>query len=100
MFGDGYAMFKTSQKGVGGGFQLGKKVKPDSTTFYVNVDTIPASLQKAKSPGGRILKKRKSIGCRMGYWGTIGDPDGDVIGLWTKNSPTNVRQQPYEGPSP
>ncbi len=39
MFGDGYAMFKTSQKGVGGG---------------------------------------------MGYWGTIGDPHGNVIGLWSK----------------
>ena len=67
MFGDGYAMFKTSQKGVGGGFQLGKKVKPGSTTFYVNVDTIPATQQKAKSLGGRILKKRKSIGGGMGY---------------------------------
>src|SRR6266702_408699 len=72
--GDGYAMFKTTQKGVGGGFMLGKKVKPGSTTFYVNVDTIPATQQKAKSLGGRILKKRKSIG----------DPHGNVIGLWSK----------------
>src|SRR3989454_5660601 len=62
MFDESYAMFKTSQKGVGGGFQLGKKVKPGSTTFYVNVDTIPATQQKAKSLGGRILKRRKSIG--------------------------------------
>src|SRR6266700_5002977 len=83
MFGDGYAMFKTSQKGVGGGFMIGKKVKPGSTTFYVNVDTIPATQQKAKSLGGRILKKQKSIGGGMGYWGTIADPHGNVIGLWT-----------------
>src|SRR5713226_6275734 len=54
MFGDSYAMFKTSQKGVGGGFQLGKKVKPGSTTLYVTVDTIPAMQQKAKGLGGRI----------------------------------------------
>jgi len=33
MFGDGYATFKTSKKGVGGGFMLGKKVKPGSTTL-------------------------------------------------------------------
>jgi predicted enzyme related to lactoylglutathione lyase len=84
MIGDGYAMFKTTQKGVGGGFMLGKKIKPGSTTLYVNVDTIPATQQKAKSLGGRILKKRKSIGGGMGYWGTIGDPHGNVIGLWSK----------------
>ncbi|OLE71445.1 hypothetical protein AUF78_02300 [archaeon 13_1_20CM_2_51_12] len=56
----------------------------DLTTFYVNVDTIPATQQKAKSLGGRILKKRKAIGGGMGYWGTIGDPHGNVIGLWSK----------------
>src|SRR3989441_13177584 len=72
MAGEGYAMFKTTQKGVGGGFMLGKKVKPGSTTFYVNLDTIPATQQKAKSLGGRIPEKRKSIGCGKGQWGTIG----------------------------
>src|SRR5438132_12839522 len=84
MAGEGYTMFKTSKKGVGGGFMLGKKVKPGSTTLYVNVDTIPAMQQKAKSLGGRILKKRKAIGGGMGYCGTIGDPHGNVIGLWSK----------------
>src|SRR5437899_12555413 len=67
MFGDGYAMFKTTQKRVGGGFMLAKKVKHGSTTFYVVVDTIPATQQKAKSLGGRILKLRKSIGGGMRY---------------------------------
>src|SRR2546427_4228161 len=74
MFGDGYAMFKTTQKGLGGGFMLGKKVKPGSTTFYVNVDTIPATQQKAKSLGGRIIKKRKSIRGGKGYSGTHRGP--------------------------
>src|SRR5947209_17868148 len=76
-----HTMFKTSKKGVGGGFMLGKKVKPGSTTLYVNVDTIPAMQQKAKSLGGRILKKRKAIGGGMGYWSTIGDTHGNVIRL-------------------
>src|SRR2546425_7191332 len=90
MFGDGYAMFKTSQKGVGGGFQLGKKVKPGSTTFYVNVDTIPATQQKAKSLGGRILKKRKSIGGGKGAYGTICGPPRNVIRPWGKKKTTHT----------
>src|SRR3989442_11860604 len=69
MFGDGYTMFKTSQKGVGGGFMLGKKVKPGSTTFYVNVDTIPPTNQKPRSPAGRFLRKRKLIAAGMGTRG-------------------------------
>src|SRR2546430_14870559 len=84
MFGDGYAMFKTSKNGVGGGFQLGKKIKPGSTTFYVNVDTIPATQQKAKSLGGRILKKSEAIGGGTGHCGTIGESPGNGIGLWSK----------------
>src|SRR5207247_9655079 len=73
MFGDGYAMFKTSKNGVGGGFQLGKKIKYGSTTLYVNVDTIPATQKKAKSLGGRILMKKNEVGYGMGMWGNIGD---------------------------
>ncbi len=83
-YGDNYIMFQTSKKGVGGGFSLGKSVKPGTTTLYVTVPTIPATQQKAKALGGRILKKRKSIGSGLGYWGTIGDPHGNVIGLWSK----------------
>src|SRR5436309_13223328 len=73
MFGDAYAMFKTSKNGVGSGFQLGKKIKSGSTTLYANVDTIPATQQQAKSRCARILKKTTALGGGMGYWGTIGD---------------------------
>src|SRR3989454_2217056 len=96
LFGDKYMMFRTSKNGVGGGFQLGKKPKQGTTTLYVNVDTIPATQQKAKGLGGRILKKRKSIGGGMGYWGTIGDPHGNVIGLWSKKEPSNVHPRSWE----
>src|SRR2546430_12880044 len=74
LFGDKYMMFRTSKNGVGGGFQLGKKPKQGTTTLYVNVDTIPATQQKAKGLGGRILKKRKSIRGGIGYWGCSCDP--------------------------
>src|SRR5690242_5783867 len=84
MAGDGYMMFHTTKKGLGGGFQLAKKVTPGSTTFYVSVDTIPATQQKAVSLGGRVGQRKKAIGGGMGYWGNIKDPHGNVIGLWSK----------------
>lgn len=84
MFGDGYAMFRTSKKGLGGGFQLSKKVAPGTTRFYVEVDNIPTAQKKAASLGGRIMKRKKSIGGGMGYWGTIRDPHGNEVGLWSK----------------
>ncbi len=84
MFGDGYAMFKPSKKGVGGGFQLSKKVTPGTTTFYVSVQNIPDTQKKAVTLGGKIGKRKKAIGGGMGYWGTIKDPHGNVIGVWAQ----------------
>jgi predicted enzyme related to lactoylglutathione lyase len=79
--GDDYAMFRTSKKGLGGGFQLAKKVTPGTTRFYVSVETIPKTQQKAVSLGGKVGQRKKAIGGGMGYWGTIKDPHGNVIGL-------------------
>ena len=83
-YGDNYMVFNTTKKGVGGGFNLVKKVEPSSIRFYVTVDTIPKTQQKAVGLGGRIGQRKKSIGGGMGYWGTIKDPHGNAIGLWSK----------------
>ncbi len=84
MFGDKYMMFNTSKKGVGGGFQLDKKVKPGTTRFYVNVLSIAQAQQKAAKLGGKVGQRKKAIGGGHGYWGTIRDPHGNQIGLWSK----------------
>ncbi|HEY4822179.1 MAG TPA: VOC family protein [Candidatus Bathyarchaeia archaeon] len=84
MYGDDYMMFTTSKKGVGGGFQLSKKVTPGTTRFYVTVDSIPKTQQKAASLGGKIGQRKKAIGGGHGYWGTIKDPHGNLIGVWSK----------------
>ncbi len=84
MYGDGYAMFKTSAKGVGGGFNLSNKVNPGTTMFYVTVQNIPDAQKKAVTLGGKIGKRKKAIGGGMGYWGTLKDPHGNVIGIWSE----------------
>ncbi len=83
-FGDKYMMFRTSKKGVGGGFNLAKKVTPGTTSFYVTVDNIPQTLQKAVSLGAKIGQRKKAIGGGMGYWGSFKDPHGNLIGVWSK----------------
>jgi predicted enzyme related to lactoylglutathione lyase len=85
MYGDAYAIFRAAKKGLpGGGFQLSKKVISGTTTLYVEVESIPKTQQKATSLGGRTMKRKKAIGGGMGYWGTIRDPHGNTIGLWSK----------------
>ncbi len=84
MFGDKYAMFRPSKKGVGGGFQLAKKVTPGTTRFYVSVQNIPDAQKKAVTLGGKIGQHKKAIGGGMGYWGTIKDPHGNIIGIFSE----------------
>ena len=84
MFGDKYMLFRPSKKSVGGGFNLSKKVTPGTTTFYVTVDSIPQTLEKATSLGGKVVQRKKAIGGGMGYWGSLKDPHGNLIGVWSK----------------
>src|SRR5256886_15444708 len=73
MSADRYPMFKTSTNGVGGGFQIGKKIKSGSTTLYVNADTIAVTQPKGDSLGAHILQNREGIGGGMVYSGTVVD---------------------------
>ena len=49
-------------------------------TVYVQVDDPAACLEKAKSLGGKTLVPPTEIPTGTFAW--LGDPDGNVIGLW------------------
>jgi predicted enzyme related to lactoylglutathione lyase len=49
-------------------------------TFYVQVDDVDAYLAKAQSLGGRTLVPAVKIPTGRFAW--LGDPDGNIIGLW------------------
>jgi predicted enzyme related to lactoylglutathione lyase len=51
------------------------------TTFYVQVDDIPAYLAKAETLGGKTIVPPVSIPTGTFAW--FADPDGNTIGLWT-----------------
>ncbi|MBI1334791.1 MAG: VOC family protein [Armatimonadetes bacterium] len=50
------------------------------TTFYVQVDDVEASIEKAKELGGTLIVGPVPI--PMGTFAWISDPGGNVIGLW------------------
>jgi len=80
-----YAMINI-EGGIGGGFT--KEAKPTTEFgfgFYFEVDDIPAALAKAATLGGAEVTPKTGIGGgEMGYYGIFKDPDGNLIGLWSK----------------
>jgi len=54
---------------------------PSGWLAYVEVDDINAATQKAKSLGGKIMKKVTEVP-GMGWFSFIQDPNGAILGLW------------------
>jgi predicted enzyme related to lactoylglutathione lyase len=50
-------------------------------TFYVQVDDLKASLDKAGTLGGKTLVQPTEVP-GMGAFAWLADPEGNVIGLW------------------
>ncbi len=78
-----YGAVSTGEDPGGGIFQLQGDMKP-YVTVYVKVDDINAMLEKAKGNGAFIIQEKKMISEEYGYYGMFADPDGNVIGLWSK----------------
>lgn len=72
---------------IGGGFM--KKEKPEHTgsavILYIEVDNIDETLKKTAELGGKIHTTKTLINENAGSFGLFNDPDGNLIGLWSKN---------------
>jgi predicted enzyme related to lactoylglutathione lyase len=84
MLDDKYAAFKTPMKGLTGGFVLADTIKPGTTRFYVSVSNIPKTQREAVHLGGKVGQRKKAIGRGTGYWATIKDPHGNIVGIWSR----------------
>ncbi len=79
----GYTMLKTGPNS-GGGIQ--KKPMPEAPTqwlCYVEVESVKATIAKAKKAGAQIVLDYQSIG-GMGAIGIFVDPSGAGLGVWEK----------------
>ncbi len=76
-----YATF-SAEGGPGGGFNPINDTNPAGTILvYVGTDDIEASLAKAVSLGGKILRRKTEIPA-MGWFAIFQDPDGNSVALF------------------
>ena len=71
-------------EGPGGGLNLVQGDMKPYVTVYPKVDDIAAVLKKAKKNGAFIVAEKTKISDEYGYYGMFADPDGNVIGVWSK----------------
>ena len=81
---DGYSLIDTGagDGGVGGG--IGTAQGPDdagSTTIYLKVDDLQATLDRAVELGGNVLVPPTPLPGDYGAFAMFADPDGRAVGL-------------------
>ena len=76
-----YASIKTGGE-LGGGVMKEEHPKaPSMWLSYLDVDNLDATVAKARSLGGTILKERTEVPGH-GFFAVIADPTGGTIALW------------------
>ncbi|MCX6158851.1 MAG: VOC family protein [Ignavibacteriae bacterium] len=85
--GSSYWNIFTGEGSIGGGFM--KKEKPEysgsSVILYIEVESIEDALIKVVELGGKTHTPKTMINENAGSFGLFNDPDGNLIGLWSKN---------------
>ena len=71
--------------GPGGCVIQGAPNMTGSPAIYVQVDEIPAALEKAKSLGATVVKERTEIAGGHGFYGHFRTPDGNVFAFWSRS---------------
>ena len=79
----GYTTAAVGEGGIGGGIvECGPGMPPNYTAFYVQVDDVQATLDKAAAKGASTLLEPMPIE-GVGTVAMLSDPDGNAIGLIT-----------------
>jgi uncharacterized protein len=85
--GERYVMWNLGA-GIEGGLQLEPLARcgPDANRVlvYVEVADIEAKLAEAAALGGTVVKPKTQISAEYGYYGVLRDPQGTLVGLWSK----------------
>jgi uncharacterized protein len=77
----GYGMTSADDSGIGGGIGGTQDGSAGHATFYVEVDSPKATLEKIESAGGRTIVPETEIP-NMVTFALFADPEGHVVGLY------------------
>lgn len=78
-----YHEVDTGGEGINGGIFKPEGDVPNYVTIYVRVDNLQACVDKAQSLGGNTIVPPTPIP-EIGAFAMFADPEGNVIGLFTK----------------
>lgn len=73
---------KKPTDGIGGHLSTLGHEPHQYVTIYAMVPDIEATLKKAQGLGGQTIVPKQEVP-GMGWFAWLGDPEGNVIGLWT-----------------
>ena len=54
--------------------------------MYFSVTKLESSLSSVVNLGGKIILEKTDVGDGRSSFATFADPNGNIIGLWAKNS--------------
>lgn len=76
-----YTLIKTGGELQGGVMKAEDPKAPTMWLSYLTVDDLDATVAKAKSLGGKIVRERTEVKGE-GFFAVIADPTGGTIALW------------------
>ena len=76
----GYGMTDRAQTGIGGGIGGTQNGDSGHATFYVEVDSPKATLERIEAAGGRTIVPETEIPSMVTF-ALFADPEGHVVGL-------------------
>jgi uncharacterized protein len=75
-----YGMVDAAESGIGGGISAAQEGSDGHLTFYVGVDDLQATLDKAESLGGKTVVEPMEIP-NVVTFALFNDPEGHLVGL-------------------
>ncbi len=78
----GYVIFRDGV--VGGGFDAGMPVGDAGPRLVLAVEDIDAKLEEIVAAGGERVQEKTEIGGGMGFYAYFRDPNGNQVGIWTR----------------
>jgi predicted enzyme related to lactoylglutathione lyase len=82
--GEDYAFFKDTEDGIGGAFEISKKIMKGEFMIYISTESIEETLILIEKFGGKTILERTKISDEHGFYAKFEDSFGNILGLWSR----------------